>query len=51
MESNELVYKKYLVPNTKNIASEPLIKRENVLVPPLHMKLGIWSNLQKFSPK
>ena len=36
-----------LIPGEKNVINEPLVDRKNIILPPLHIKLGIRNGLLK----
>ncbi|GBL92720.1 hypothetical protein AVEN_119110-1 [Araneus ventricosus] len=39
--------RKFLIPGVKNVENEPLVASEKIILPPLHIKLGLMKNIIK----
>lgn len=39
------------IPGQENVKSDPLVSRESIILPPLHIKLGLMTNFVKALPK
>ncbi|GBM35344.1 hypothetical protein AVEN_90666-1 [Araneus ventricosus] len=39
--------RQFLIPGVKNVENEPLLASEKILLPPLHIKLGLMKNFLK----
>ena len=38
------------IPGEKNVSKEPLVDRKKIILPPLHIKLGLFKNFVKSLP-
>ncbi|GBN53607.1 hypothetical protein AVEN_167002-1 [Araneus ventricosus] len=39
--------RQFLIPSVKNVKNEPLVASEKIILPPLHIKLGLMKNFVK----
>src|SRR5678816_4456324 len=47
LDQKRMDTKETLTPGDRNIVREPLVQRENIILPPLHIKLGLMKQFVK----